>query len=144
MAAAPSGLVTGLAPPRELLVCENKGQCNAAWSFTGNEGVGTWFGRKAIKASLSVVRLEPDYIVIRRTDLEGGGSATYAGTLRGDHYAGSIIWSTPANPGSSTGSWTATIPQTNCSAFRDLDRADAIRIGQYALMFKRDSDALGC
>ncbi len=141
---ATSGFAGSVAAPQELLVCENKGACNAAWSFRGNNGTGTWFGRKATSASLEIVRLEPDYIVIRRTDPEGKGSATYAASLRGDRYVGTIIWSAPGNPGSSTGSWTATVPQTNCSGQQGLDADGAIRIGQYALMFKRDKDSLSC
>jgi hypothetical protein len=90
------------------------------------------------------LRSEPDYIVIRRTDTTDVISATYAGSLQGDHYAGTIVWNTPGHPGESTGSWTATVPQTACAAQMGLEAADAMRIGQYALMFKRDHDALDC
>jgi hypothetical protein len=131
-------------PPPELLVCENGGVCDAAWIFTGSTGTGTWFTRKPVRATLTLLRSEPDYIVIRRTDTTDVISATYAGSLQGDHYAGTIVWNTPGHPGESTGSWTATVPQTACAAQMGLEAADAMRIGQYALMFKRDHDALDC
>jgi len=130
--------------PSELLVCENGGVCNAAWSFQGSSGTGIWFTRKPTRATLAIVRSEPDYIMIRRTDTTDGVSATYAGSLRGDHYAGTIVWSTPGHPGEATGSWTASVPQTACATQSGLEAADAMRIGQYALMFKRDQDALDC
>lgn len=132
------------APPPELLVCENGGVCNAAWAFLGTTGTGTWFNRNPTRATLTVVRLEPDYIVIRRTDTTDNISGTYAGSLRGDRYVGTIVWSTPGHPGESTGTWTATVPQTACAEQPGLEASDAMRIGQYALMFKRDLDALGC
>jgi hypothetical protein len=147
--AAPTGSTTSSAAtatgplPNELLVCEN-GNCNAAWIFHGTEGTGTWFTRNTIKANLTVLRSEPDYIVIGRTDTTDGVSARYAGSPHGDHWSGTIVFSTPGHPGETTGTWTATIPQTACNPQADLEAPDALRIGQNALMFKRDSDALGC
>ena len=132
------------APPAELLVCENAGPCNAAWTFKGTTGTGIWYARNPTRATLTLVRFEPNYILIRRTDTTDGVSATYAGSPRGDHYSGTIVWSSLGHPGQSTGAWTATVPQTNCTVYPDLEAADALRIGQYALMFKRDDDALSC
>lgn len=146
-AAAPSGSTPANpagSPPSELLVCENGGVCNAAWIFKGLTGIGTWFTRKPTRATLAIVRFEPDYIVIRRTDTTDGIAATYAGSPRGDHYAGTIVWSTPGHPGETTGTWTATVPQTSCTTQSGLEAEDAMRIGQYALMFKRDQDAWNC
>lgn len=130
--------------PAELLVCENKGYCNAAWLIHGSEGTGTWFARNPTRAKLTVIRSAPDDILIRRTDSTDAVSANYAGSLHGDHYSGTIIYSTPGHPGETTGTWTATIPQTTCDPNASLEPADALRIGQNALMFKRDQDALGC
>ena len=36
------------------------------------------------------------------------------------------------------------VPKTTCDPRAGLESADALRIGQNALMFKRDHDALGC
>ena len=130
--------------PPNLLVCENHGACNAAWIFSGNQGTATWFTRNPVKASLTVDRAEPDYIRIRRTDTTDGASAVYAGSLHGDHYSGTIVYSSPGHPGDSTGTWTATVPQTTCDPQANLEPADAMRIGQYALMFHRDHDAFSC
>ena len=130
--------------PTELLVCENNGVCNAAWLLHGSEGTGTWFARNPTRAKLTVIRSAPDDILIRRTDTTDGVSANYAGSLRGDHYSGTIIFSSPGHPGEATGTWTATIPQTTCDPQASLEPTDALRIGQNALMFKRDHDALGC
>lgn len=132
------------APPSELLVCENGGLCNAAWVFNGSTGTGTWFTRNPTRATLAILRFEPDYILIRRTDATGGLTATYAGSPRGDHYAGTIIWNRPDHPGEATGTWIATVPQTACDPQIGLEAADAMLTGQYALMFKRDDDALNC
>ena len=132
-----------IALPTELLVCENN-VCNAAWILHGSEGTGTWFARKPVKAKLTVLRSEPDYILISRTDTTDGVTAKYAGSLHGDHYAGTIVWSAPGNPGGASGTWTATVPKTNCDQQGDLDAAEALALGQNALMFKRDRDALGC
>jgi hypothetical protein len=140
--APPASAAAGPLPPA-LLVCEN-GNCNAAWMFHGSEGTGTWFNRNPTKANLTVLRSEPDYIVIGRTDTTDAVSARYTGSPHGDHWSGTIVWSTPGHPGESTGTWTATIPQTACDPQASLEAADALRIGQNALMFKRDSDALGC
>jgi hypothetical protein len=130
--------------PSELLVCENNGPCNAAWTFKGDTGTGTWFSRNPTRAKLTILRLEADYIVIRRTDVTDGISANYAGSLRGDHYSGTIIWNGPARPGQQAGTWTATVPQTVCPEQAGLEAADAMLTGQYALMFKRNQDALSC
>ncbi len=142
-AVAPPAAASLPAMPTELLVCENGGVCNAAWSFKGSSGTGTWFARTTTRATLAILRFEPDYITIRRTDASGGLSATYTGSFRGDHWAGTIVWSTPGHPGGATGTWTASVPPTGCAA-PDLEPQDAMRLGQYALMFKRDRDALGC
>ena len=148
VAAAPpppaSQSVASTALPSNLLVCENHGACNAAWILNGNTGTGTWFARNTVKANLTVDRNDPDYIRIRRTDTTGGVSAVYAGSRHGDQYSGTIIYSSPDHPGGATGTWTASIPQTTCDPKSGLDAADAVRIGQYALMFHRDRDALGC
>ena len=130
--------------PTELLVCENDGPCNVAWLFNGSTGTGTWFTKSPTHATLAILRFDSDYILIRRTDTTDGISANYAGSLRGDHYAGTIIWSVPGHPGESTGRWTATVPQTSCADKAELRAAAAMRIGQYALMFKRDGEALDC
>jgi hypothetical protein len=130
--------------PPNLLVCENHGACNAAWVFNGSEGTATWFTRNPVKATLTVIRSEPDYIQIRRTDTTDGVSAIYAGSPHGDHYAGTIIYSSPGHAGDSTGTWTASIPDTTCDPKANLDSADALRIGQNALMFHQDHDAFTC
>lgn len=128
--------------PTELLVCENKGPCNAAWTLNGTEGTGTWFVRNPVHAKLTVVRGEADNLLIRRTDTTDGVTATYAGSLRGDHYSGVIVLGGSDHPGSTTGTWTATIPHTKCEA--DMDAPAALATGQTALMFKRNHDALDC
>jgi len=130
--------------PSELLVCENNGPCNAAWILHGSEGTATWFGRNPARAKLTVLRSAPDDILIRRTDTTDSVSATYAGSLRGDHYSGTIVWNTPGHPGEATGTWTATVPQTSCDSQAALESPDAVRLGQNALMFHRDREALGC
>ncbi|MGA2134816.1 MAG: tetratricopeptide repeat protein [Bryobacteraceae bacterium] len=132
------------APPSELLVCENGGSCNAAWTFNGPTGTGTWFTRNPTRASLTLLRFDGDYIVVRRTEPAGGISATYAGSLRGNRYEGTIVWSSPGHPGESTGYWTATVPHTTCSEQDGIEGTDAMLVGRYALMFKRDRDALNC
>jgi hypothetical protein len=144
--AASSGSTSGSQAnglPTELLVCDNNGYCNAAWVIHGSEGTATWFAQKPVRAKLTVLRSAPDAILIHRADTTDSVSANYAGSLRGDHYSGTIIWST-AHPGESTGTWTATVPQTTCDPHAPLEPADAMRIGQNALMFKRDREALGC
>ena len=139
----PRSAAADAAMPAELLVCENGGVCNAAWVFTGNTGTGTWFARNPIRATLTVLRHEPGYISVRRTDTGDGVIATYAGSLRGDHYSGTIIWGGAA-ASQQAGTWSATIPQTACSQASNLEPADAMLIGQRALMFKRDREALDC
>jgi hypothetical protein len=145
-ASSPAGTpaTAGANMPPELLVCENNGSCNAAWLMQGSEGTGTWFAQNPVHAKLTVVRSEPDYIVVRRTDINDGVAATYAGSLHGDHYAGTIVWSRPGHPGESTGTWTATVPQITCDPNANLEAPDALRIGQNALMFHRDHEALDC
>ncbi len=130
--------------PPELLVCENKGPCNAAWMLHGSEGTAMWFARKPTRAKLTVVRSSPDNILIRRTDTTDGITATYAGSLRGDHYSGTIIFGSGEGGEASTGTWTASVPQTTCPPAAGLDPADAMRIGQTALMFHLEQSALDC
>lgn len=142
-AAPVSGTGTIDTLPTELLVCENHGPCNAAWILHGSEGTGTWFAQKPVHAKLSVIRSAPDDIRIHRADTSDRISANYVGSLRGDHYSGTIIWSNGDHPGESTGTWTATIPQTTCAP-QALEPEDAMRIGQNALMFHRDREALDC
>ncbi|HTV16496.1 MAG TPA: tetratricopeptide repeat protein [Acidobacteriaceae bacterium] len=140
---APTAATDGTnALPEELLVCENNGPCNAAWILHGNEGMGTWFARNPVHAKLTVVRAEPDNLLIRRTDTTDGVTASYAGSLRGDHYSGVIVLDGTNQPGATTGTWTATIPQTKCAG--DMDAPSALATGQTALMFKRNQDALNC
>jgi hypothetical protein len=57
-AAASAGPSNAL--PSELLVCENNGPCNAAWTLHGSEGTATWFDRKTTHAKLTVIRSAPD------------------------------------------------------------------------------------
>ena len=133
-----------VALPTELLVCENNGSCNAAWILNGSEGTGTWFARTTTKANLTVLRSEPDYLLIRRTDTTDAVTANYAGSLHGDHYSGTIVWSTPDHPGGATGTWTATVPKTTCDPHAGLEPADAMHLGQTALMFHRDKEAFDC
>jgi len=131
--------------PSELLVCEDNKPCNGAWTIHGSEGEGTWFAKNPVKARLTVIRSGPDDILIRRADTTDAVSATYAGSLHGDHYSGTIIWSTPGHPGGSTGRWTATVPETDCAAAHaNADIAEARRLGQIALMFHRERDSLDC
>jgi hypothetical protein len=125
-------------------VCENRAPCNGAWIIHGSEGTATWFARNPTRAKLTVIRSAPDDILIRRTDITDAVTATYAGSLRGDHYSGTIVWSSPGHPGEATGTWTASVPQTNCPSEAGLEVEDALRIGQNALMFHRDRDALNC
>jgi hypothetical protein len=139
----PSTSASASLPP-QLLVCENHGACNAAWILNGSTGTGTWFAKTTVKANLTVDRADPDYIRVRRTDTTDGVSAVYAGSPRGDHYEGTIIYSSPGHAGDSTGTWTATVPQTTCDSQANLEPADDLRIGQYALMFHRDHDAFNC
>ena len=140
-ATASSGTPSSI--PAELLICENHGPCNAAWMLNGTEGTGTWFAEKPVHATLTVIRSAPDDIRIRRVDTSDGVAANYVGSLRGDHYAGTIIWSGGDRPGEKTGSWTASIPQTSCPN-QGLEPEEAMRIGQIALMFHHDRNALDC
>jgi hypothetical protein len=130
--------------PTELLVCENNGLCNAAWIIHGSEGAATWFARNPTHAKLTVIRSAPDDILIRRTDTTDGVSANYAGSLRGDHYGGIIISNTPGHPGEPAGTWTATVPPVTCDPQAGIESTDALRIGQNALMFNHDRNALDC
>jgi hypothetical protein len=141
-ASSPAASLPTSSLPAELLVCENNGPCNAAWLLDGMEGTGTWFVRNPVHARLTVVRGEADNLLIRRADTTDGLTATYAGSLRGDHYSGVIVLGGSSSPGSTTGTWTATVPRTRCAA--DMDAPGALATGQTALMFKRNRDALDC
>jgi TPR repeat protein len=130
--------------PLRLLECEGGGPCNGAWTFDGVNGTATWFTQSPIRAKLTIVRSGPDEITIRRTNLTDGNSAVYQGTRKGDTYSGAVIWSSPNNPGGASGHWMASIPQTNCDAASNLSPADAMHIGQTALMFDLGRAAFGC
>jgi|HubBroStandDraft_6_1064221.scaffolds.fasta_scaffold127492_1 hypothetical protein len=130
--------------PVRLIECEGGGPCNGAWSFDGLSGTATWFTQSPIRAKLTIVRSDPDEITIRRTDLTDGNSAVYQGTRKGDTYSGAVIWSSPNNPGGGSGHWTASIPQTECDPSSNLSSADAMRIGQNALMFDLKREAFDC
>jgi hypothetical protein len=130
-------------PPR-LLECEGVGRCNGSWIINGSEGTATWFAQTPVRAKLTVVRSEPDDILIRRTDTSDGNSAVYSGKRHGDQISGTVIWSSPDHPGGASGTWSASVPQTVCETQANLTSADAQRIGQNALMFQREHDALDC
>jgi len=130
--------------PRRLIECEGNGPCNGAWTFDGLSGTATWFLQSPVRATLTIVRTDPGEITIRRTDLSDGNSAVYHGTRKGDTYSGAVIWSAPNNPGGASGHWTASIPQTTCGENSNLSPADAMRVGQNALMFDLERDAFGC
>jgi hypothetical protein len=130
--------------PQRLMECEGNGPCNGAWTFDGANGTATWFTQSPVHAKLTVVRADPDEITIRRTDLSDGNSAVYHGTRNGDTYSGAVIWSSPDHPGASSGHWSASIPRVNCDAGSNLSSADAMRIGQNALMFDLEQEAFGC
>lgn len=139
---AQSSLAGGL-PPR-LLVCEGNGPCNAAWTVEGSTGEATWFLRNPVHAKLTIIRSDPDDILIRRTDLTDGNSAVYSGVRHGDSYSGAVVWSSPGHPGDSSGHWSASLPQTTCDAAASLSSEDALRIGRNALMFNLRRDAFDC
>jgi hypothetical protein len=147
-AAAPSGGGPGNPSrqmlPSRLLECEGNGPCNSAWQIDGTSGKATWFQQKPVRAELTVIRGAPDDLLIKRTDLTDGNSAVYYGTLRGDTYSGVVVWSSPGHPGSTTGHWSASVPQTQCAANADLSSEVAMRIGQNALMFNLQLDAFNC
>jgi hypothetical protein len=130
--------------PPLLLECEGTGPCNAAWQINGAAGTATWFAQNSVRAKLTVVRSDADDILIRRTDTSDGNSAVYAGARHGNQVSGTVIWSSPGHPGASSGTWSASIPQTVCEEQANLSSKDALRIGQNALMFHREHDALGC
>ncbi|HKI26787.1 MAG TPA: tetratricopeptide repeat protein [Candidatus Sulfotelmatobacter sp.] len=130
--------------PQRLIECEGGGPCNGAWTFDGLSGTATWYTQSPIHAKLTVVRVDPDEITIRRTDLTDGNSAVYQGTRKGDTYSGAVIWSGPNQPGVSSGHWVASIPQTTCDAGANMSAADAMRVGQNALMFDLERAAFDC
>lgn len=130
--------------PLHLIECEGNGPCNGAWTFDGPNGSATWFTQTPVRAKLTIVRSDPGELTIRRTDLTDGNSAVYQGVRKGDTYSGAVIWSAPNNPGGASGHWTATIPQTTCDTSSNLSSADAMRIGQNALMFDLEQAAFGC
>lgn len=133
---------TGLPPL--LLECEGTGPCNGAWSTHGSEGTAIWFAQNPVRAKLEVVRSAQDDILIRRTDTSDRNFAVYSGARHGNQISGTVIWSSPGHPGGSSGTWSASVPQTVCQAEANLTSRDALRIGQNALMFRREKDALGC
>jgi hypothetical protein len=137
-ASGPQGL------PTRLIECEGNGPCNGAWTFDGLNGNATWFTQNPIKAKLTIVRVDPGELTIRRTNLTDGNSAVYHGVLNGNTYSGAVIWSTPESAGGASGHWTASIPQTACDPNANLSSADAMRIGQNALMFDLQRDAFDC
>jgi len=146
--AAPGSAGTDSSPtqgvPQRLIECEGNGPCNGAWTFDGPSGTATWFTQSPIHAKLTIVRSEPGEITIRRTNLTDGNSAVYHGTRNGDTYSGAVIWSTPDQPGASSGHWSASIPQTTCDRDSNLSSADAMRVGQNALMFDLERAAFDC
>lgn len=130
--------------PQRLIECEAGGPCNGAWTFDGLTGTATWYTQSPIRATLTVVRVDPDEITIRRTDLTDGNSAVYQGTRKGDTYSGAVIWSGPNQPGVASGHWVATIPQTTCDPSANMTSSDAMRVGQNALMFDLERAAFDC
>jgi len=130
--------------PQRLIECEGGGPCNGAWTFDGLTGSATWYTQSPIRATLTVVRVDPDEITIRRTDLTDGNSAVYQGTRKGDIYSGAVIWSGPNQPGVGSGHWVASIPQTTCDPSANMTSADAMRVGQNALMFDLERAAFDC
>ncbi|MFT4111775.1 tetratricopeptide repeat protein [Silvibacterium sp.] len=142
--AALTSATTSPLPP-QLLVCENQGPpCSSAWIFHGTDGTAVWFDQNHTHAHLSIVRAEPDYIVIRRTDTTSPNSAVYTGSLRGDHYVGTIVYSSLGHPGDRTGSWSASVPKFTCDPHDDLSRQEAMTTGQTALMFHHGAEAMAC
>ena len=141
-ATAPGVSRAGL--PARLLECEGNGPCNSAWVIEGSTGEATWFLRSPVRAKLTVIRSDPDDILIRRTDLNDGNSAVYSGTRHGDSISGAVVWSSPGHPGDSSGHWSASVPQTTCDARDGLSSEDALRIGRNALMFNLRRAAFDC
>jgi hypothetical protein len=140
---APNNQPQQTLPPR-LLECEGNGPCNSAWLIDGQSGKATWFLQKPVRAELTVIRSLPDDLLIKRTDLTDGSSAVYYGTLRGNTYSGTVVWSSPGHPGDTTGHWSASVPQTQCALSADLTSEEAMRIGRNALMFDLQPDAFNC
>lgn len=130
--------------PAMLLECENSGPCNSAWRLNGSEGDAVWYARNPVRAKLTIVRWTPQDILIRRVDSSDGDSAVYTGSIKGDHVSGTVIWSTPNHPGASAGKWSASVPQTVCQPQASLSPAEALQIGQNALMFSLERQALDC
>jgi TPR repeat protein len=128
----------------QLLECDGGGPCNGAWTFHGKEGEATWFAQTAVHAKLTVLSSQPGDIRIRRTDLIGGKTGLYTGARKGDRISGTVVWSTPGHPGESSETWSASPPQTVCPASPNFSVADALRIGQNALMFNLQRNALDC
>jgi hypothetical protein len=146
-AAAPASAAAVPSPqtlPQRLIECEGNGPCNGAWTFDGLNGSATWFTQTPVRAKLTIVRTDPGELTIRRTDLTDGNSAVYHAVLNGNTYSGAVIWSAPNNPGGASGHWTATIPQTSCDDAANLSSADAMRVGQNALMFDLHREAFDC
>jgi hypothetical protein len=139
---APTPSSTGI-PPR-LLECEGVGVCSGAWTISGSEGSATWFSHTPTRAKLTIVRSAPGDILIRRTNTSDGVTAVYTGTQRGNQLSGTVIWSNPGNPSGSSGTWSASVPQTSCDKEANPASADAMRIGQNALMFGLEHDAFDC
>lgn len=137
---APSG--PGLPPL--LLECEGNGPCNSAWTIEGSSGTATWFTQKPVRAQLTIIRSDPDDILIKRTDVTDGNSAVYYGKRTGDTYSGAVVWSSPGHPGGASGHWSASIPQTKCDANAALSSEEALRIGRNALMFNLRRAAFDC
>ncbi|GGG94466.1 tetratricopeptide repeat protein [Silvibacterium dinghuense] len=145
-APVPAASVAPVSPlPPQLLVCENQGPpCSAAWTFQGTEGTAVWFDENHTHAHLTIVRAEPDYIVVRRTDTTSPNSAIYTGSLRGDHYAGTVVYSSPGHAGDRTGSWNASVPKFTCDPHDDLSHQEAMALGQTGLMFHHSREAIAC
>ena len=139
-----AGIASVQGLPQRLLECEANGPCNAAWIIDGSTGTATWFMKNPVRAQLAVIRSAPDDILIRRTDLTDGNSAVYSGSRHGDSYSGAVVWSSPGHPGTASGHWSASVPETACDAGAALSSADALRIGQNALMFNLKRAAFDC
>ena len=141
-ASGDQGLSAGI-PPR-LLECEGAGPCNGAWTFSQSEGSAIWYGPRNVRAKLAVIRFEANDVYIRRTDTSDGGTAVYSGARHGNQISGTVVWSRPDHPGQASGVWSATIPDIVCDSNANLAPQDAIRIGQNALMFHLQREALDC
>ena len=144
-ASSPAAATTSQAGlPTQLLECEGNGSCNAAWVISGPSGKATYYLQKPLHAELTIVRSDPNDILIKRTDLDDGNSAVYYGTLRDNTYSGAVVWSGPGHSGDASGHWSASIPQTTCDPHADLSSDDALQIGRNALMFNHRRDAFDC